>query len=150
MSAVLARSLRASSEKVRWPLTCSRNSRESSSGPCSSTLLHWVLQSYDALLRASEALIFSRLIMEGSNSIVILFENALISASMTPGFSRSRSSKSNGRSPSFVLDRSRIPRARWPAGTASVTASLLTVLDCTIVSATGSSLDRRASRVLEW
>ena len=93
----------------------------------------WNSGSHDPLLRASEALILSRLITDGSNSIVIRFENTLISASMTPRVLRSFSSKSNGRSPSFVPDRSRMPRARRPVGAASLTAPFLTVPDCTIV-----------------
>lgn len=88
---------------------------------------------YDPLLCASEALTLSRLMTDGSNSIVIRFENTLISTSMTPRVLCSFSSKSKGRSPSFVPDRSRIPRARRPVGAASVTAPFLTAPDCTTV-----------------
>src|SRR6266516_164516 len=88
------------------------------------------------LLRASEALILSRLMMDGSNSIVIRFENTLISASITPRVFRSFSSKNDGRSPSFVLERSRIPLARLPVGTAAAIAPFFTVPDCTIIFAT--------------
>jgi len=92
-------------------------------------------RAYAQFLLAREALIFSRVMREGSNSTVIRFENALISASITPVVFRSFSSKNEGRSASFVPVRSRIPLARRPAGTAAVTP-FLAVPDCTIIFAT--------------
>src|SRR6266705_3824099 len=104
---------------MSWRYCLSLFIRRSASSP------DWNSRSYDPLLLASEALILSRLITDGSNSIVIRFENTLILASITPRVLRSFSSKSKGRSPSFVRDKSRIPRARRLVETAEVMASTL-------------------------